>query len=180
LGSEYDLPFLIEKYQIMGGIVAIGDNWTRNLVVERVSKIVPEFKYVSVHIGAGSVVMPGAIINANAIVGNHCILNTNSSLDHDSFMDNFSSLAPKVCVGGNVIIGRASAICLGANIVANITIGEHSVIGAGSLVIRNISNLALVYGSPAKLIRKRIASEPYLAGKKNSSPRTTSRVVEKV
>jgi len=48
------------------------------------------------------------------------------------------------------------------------------------LVIRNIPNSVLVYGSPAKLIRKRIASEPYLSGKKNTSPRTTSRVVEKV
>lgn len=177
LGSEHDLPYLFEKYQLVGGIIAIGDNWTRNLVVERVLKIVPKFKFIStvhpsaevgkdVQIGMGSVVMPGVTINANSVIGNHCILNTNSSLDHDGYMNNFSSLAPNVCVGANFILGRASAICLGANIIENITIGEHTVIGAGSLVVGSITDNVLVYGAPAKIVRKRIASEPYLSGKK--------------
>jgi len=182
LGSEYDLPYLIEEHQLLGGIIAIGDNWTRNLVVERVRKIAPDFQYIKavhpnaevgkdVQIGIGSVVMPGVTINANAVIGDHCILNTNSSLDHDGFMNNYSSLAPNVCVGANLILGKGSAICLGANIIENITIGNHTVIGAGSLVVGNISDRVLVYGAPAKIIRKRIASEPYLSGKKNSSSR---------
>lgn len=183
LGSEHDLPFLIQKHQILGGIIAIGDNWTRNLVVQRVLKIAPKFNYISavhpnaelgkdVQIGMGSVVMPGVTINANAIIGNHCILNTNSSLDHDGFMSSFSSLAPNVCVGANFILGKGSAICLGSNIIENITIGSYTVIGAGSLVVGNIADHVLVYGAPAKIIRKRIASEPYLSGKKKSSPIT--------
>lgn len=180
LGSEYDLPLLIDKYQIFGGIVAIGDNWTRNLVVDRILKIVPEFNYISavhpsaqvgkdVQIGRGSVVMPGVTINANAIIANHCILNTNSSLDHDGFMNNFSSLAPNVCVGGNFILGKGSAICLGTNVIENITVGEHSVVGAGSLLVGNVSDCVVVYGAPAKMVRKRIPSEPYLSGNKNPS-----------
>ncbi|MFK7811110.1 MAG: acetyltransferase [Maribacter sp.] len=183
LGSEYDLPFLIEKYQLLGGIIAIGDNWTRSLVVERILKIAPKFNYISavhpnaqlgkdVQIGMGSVVMPGVTINANAVIGNHCILNTNSSLDHDGYMSNFSSLAPNVCVGANFILGKGSAICLGANIIENITIGPHAVVGAGSLVVGNVTDHVLVYGAPAKVIKKRIASEPYLSGKKTSSPVT--------
>ena len=180
LGSEYDLPFLIEKHQIYGGIVATGDNWIRNLIVDRILKIVPEFKYISavhpsaqvgkgVQIGRGSVVMPGVTINANAIIANHCILNTNSSLDHDGFMNNFSSLAPNVCVGGNFILGRGSAICLGTNIIENITVGEYSVVGAGSLLVANVSSCLVVYGAPAKIVRKRIPGEPYLSGNKKSS-----------
>lgn len=180
LGSEYDLPYLIEKHQISGGIVAIGDNWTRGLVVDRILKIVPEFNFVSavhpsaqvgkeVEIGKGSVVMPGVTINANSIIANHCILNTNSSLDHDGFMNNFSSLAPSVCVGGNFILGRGSAICLGSNVIENITVGEYSVVGAGSLLVGNVSSCLVVYGAPAKIVRKRIPSEPYLSGNKNNS-----------
>ena len=180
LGSEYDLPLLIEKHEIFGGIVAIGDNWIRNLVVDRILKIVPQFNYVGavhpnaqvgkdVRIGKGSVIMPGVTINANAIIGNHCILNTNSSLDHDGLMNNYSSLAPNVCVGGNFILGRGSAICLGTNIIENITVGEYSVVGAGSLLVGNVSSCLVVYGAPAKIVRKRIPSEPYLSGNKNSS-----------
>lgn len=184
LGSEYDLPFLIEKYQLHGGVIAVGDNWTRSVVVDKVLKIAPEFNFISVihpsaelgksvQIGVGSVVMPGVTINANTVIGSHCILNTNSSLDHDGFMCDFSSLAPNVCVGANFILGRGSAICLGANIIESITIGEHSVIGAGSLVVGNIADYVLVYGAPAKIIRTRIASEPYLAGGKKASSATS-------
>ena len=180
LGGEYDLPYLIDKYQIFGGLVAIGDNWIRNLVVDRILKIAPEFNYISavhpsaqigkdVQIGKGSVVMPGVTINANAIIAKHCILNTNSSLDHDGFMNNFSSLAPNVCVGGNFILGRGSAICLGTNVIENITVGEYSVVGAGSLLVGNVSSCVVVYGAPAKIVRKRIPSEPYLSGNKKSS-----------
>ena len=28
LGSEIDLPYLISRFNIIGGLVAIGDNWT--------------------------------------------------------------------------------------------------------------------------------------------------------
>ncbi len=188
LGNEYDLPELIEKYKIFGGIVAIGDNWTRSLVVDRILKIESQFNFISaihpnaqigkdVQIGNGSVIMPGVTVNANAIIARHCILNTNSSLDHDGFMNKFSSLAPNVCVGGNFILGRGSAICLGTNIIENITVGEYSVIGSGSLLVGNVSDCLLVYGAPAKIIRKRIPSEPYLSG--NSSSTTTFPLLSK-
>ena len=177
MGSENDLPYIIEVYRIIGGIVAIGDNCTRKRMVDNIMKIVPEFHFVStvhpnttigvdVTIGEGTVIMPGVIVNANAIIGNHCILNTYASLDHDSFMGNFSSLAPSVCTGGNFILGEGSAICLGANIIENITIGKHSVVGAGSLVIGNIGGHVLAYGSPAKKIRHRTSGEIYLSNRK--------------
>lgn len=179
LGSEYDLPYLIEKYNIVGGIVAIGDNWIRKMVVERICKIIPDFNFIStvhpkasigknVAIGRGSVVMPGVVVNTNSRVGNFCILNTNSSLDHDGIINDYASMAPGVCTGGNFVLGRYSAVCLGTNIIENITIGEHSVIGAGSLVVNDCASKLIVYGSPAKVIRKRIIGEQYLTGNKDN------------
>lgn len=179
LGNEQDLPSLAEKHQIFGGIIAIGDNCTRSELVDRIKKIAPNFKYITVvhpsaeigkdvEIGSGSVIMPGVTVNANANIGSHCILNTNSSLDHDGFMNHFSSLAPNVCIGANFILGKGSAICLGSNIIENITIGSYSVIGAGSLVVGNFGSNLLVYGSPAKIIRKRTSNEKYLGSNINT------------
>lgn len=180
LGSEYDLPSIMDVHRVIGGIVAIGDNWVRNMMVDRILQFKPEFRFINViHsnttigvdvvIGQGTVVMPGVVVNANATIGNHCILNTNASLGHDGFMGNYSSLAPRVCAGGNFILGEGAAIGLGTNIIENITIGEHTVLGAGSLVLRNIESYVLAYGSPAKKIRHRRSGESYLSGNKNST-----------
>ncbi len=177
LGSEKDLPLLIEKFNLFGGIVAIGDNWTRHTLVAKILSIAPNFNFIStihpnatigkdVTIGMGTVIMPGAIINANCNIGDFCILNTRSSLDHDSRMEEFSSLAPRVCTGGNLILRKYSAICLGANVIESITIDEHVVVGAGSLVVQDIESHVLVYGSPAKVIRRRSTGDKYLSATK--------------
>ena len=179
LGNEFDLPYLIDKYNISGGFVAVGDNWIRKNIVERIAGISPEFEFIStvhpsvilgrdVKIGNGVVVMPGVVINANTEVGDFCILNTFSSIDHDSIMQDYSSLAPRVCIGGSFNLGKFSAICLGAQIIESISIGEHTVVGAGSLVVRDLDSFVLSYGSPARVIRTRQEGEAYLSLAKNT------------
>ncbi|MFZ9004847.1 MAG: acetyltransferase [Robiginitalea sp.] len=180
LGTEFDLPVLIEQFNIEGGIVAVGDNWGRKEFVKRIRSIYPRFKFVSavhpsaiigkdVSIGLGSVILPGAILNANAFVGDHCILNTKSSLDHDSKMGSYSSLAPGAFTGGNVIIGQGTAICLGAKIIECVTIGDYSVIGSNSLVLKDIPHNSVAYGTPTQIIRQRTPWEPYLREKRESN-----------
>lgn len=175
LGSELALPELIDKFNIQGAILAIGNNWTRKDMVEKIYDIAPRLEYIStvhpsailgkdVNIGKGSVIMPGAIVNANSNIGDFCILNTNSSLGHDGIMKDFSSIASGVCTGGNLLLGRFSAISLGANIIEKISVGEHSVIGAGSLVVKDVDSFSVVYGAPARHIRSRNIEDPYLSG----------------
>ena len=113
--------------------------------------------------------MPGAIVNANSRIGDFCILNTNSSLGHDGNMENFSSIASGVCTGGNLLLGCFSVISLGVNVIENITVGEHSIVGAGSLVIDDVSAQSVVYGSPARFVRKRKTGDPYLSGDTGSA-----------
>jgi acetyltransferase-like isoleucine patch superfamily enzyme len=77
-------------------------------------------------------------------------------------MNDFSSLAPGVVTGGNVHIGKFSAIGLGAHIIHGIRIGEQVVVGAGSLVNKNLDSGKVYYGIPAKEIRTRVAGDKYL------------------
>ncbi|WP_405412962.1 acetyltransferase [Maribacter sp. Asnod1-A12] len=174
LGSESNLPFLINRFNIVGGIVAIGDNWTRKLIVDKILKISPNFSFINtvhpkaiigkdIRLGCGNVFMPGAIVNANSIIHDFCIINTNSSLGHDGVMDSYSSLAPSVCTGGSLKLGRFSAVSLGVNIVNGIEIGQHSVIGAGSLVVDHFGDNIVAYGSPARIVRERAIGEAYLS-----------------
>lgn len=173
LGYLEVLADLLVNGEIIGGIVAIGDNFTRRKVVKEIEKNFPNFQFITavhpsvikgnnVRIGKGSLIMPGVILNNNSGVGNHCILLTKSSLDHDSTIGDFSSLSPGVTTGGRVNIGHCSAIGIGANILHCKTIGDHCVIGGGALINKNVDDGSVAYGVPARIVKKRKKSEKYL------------------
>jgi sugar O-acyltransferase (sialic acid O-acetyltransferase NeuD family) len=173
LGKEEDLPELERAHDLKGAIIAIGDNFVRSQVAARVRQVAPNLAFVSaIHpsasiateasIGEGTVVMAGVCVNSCSSIGRFCILNTRSSLDHDSTLEDFASLAPGVTTGGNCHIGQYSAIGIGAVLLHGIDIGEHTVVGAGSLVTNPIQSLVVAYGSPATTIRNRKPGDKYL------------------
>lgn len=173
LGKEDTLENLFKSGEVMGGMITIGDNWTRYKMAEKIKSLAPEFPFVSaihpsailargVEIGAGSVLMAGVIVNSDSKIGGHCILNTRSSLDHDCELGDFSSLAPGVTTGGKVSIGAFSAISLGANIIHGVKIGEQTILGAGAVALKDIQSYCVAYGIPAQVIRKREAGDKYL------------------
>ncbi|MBP7496662.1 MAG: acetyltransferase [Bacteroidales bacterium] len=173
IGCDKDIIKIIKDYNINGGVIGIGDNQTRALVYKKIIKLIPDFNFIkcihpsaeigkNVRIGEGTVIMAGAVINSDSSIGKFCILNTKASLDHDGYMSDFSSLAPGVTLGGNVRIGNNTAVSLGANVIHKIKIGNHSVIGAGALVVKDIPDLVVAYGVPAKIIRKRKKGDIYL------------------
>jgi sugar O-acyltransferase (sialic acid O-acetyltransferase NeuD family) len=112
--------------------------------------------------GSGTVVMAQAAVNHGCRVGQGCIINTKASLDHNSVMEDFSSLAPGVTCGGLARIGCCSAVGLGADVLEKVAIGSHTVIGAGSLVNKDIGGNKVAYGVPVQVIRGRKSDEPYL------------------
>jgi acetyltransferase-like isoleucine patch superfamily enzyme len=54
-------------------------------------------------------------------------------------------------MGGTVTIGEKTWICVGSSIANNIKIGNNCVIGAGSVVLKDVPNNVLVAGVPAKI-----------------------------
>lgn len=173
LGKEKDLPELIKTHALKGAIVAIGDNFVRSKVAAHIKEISPDLPFVSavhpkasiateVSIGEGTVVMAGVSINPCSSVGRFCILNTNSSLDHDSILEDFASLAPGATTGGNCRIGQYSAVSIRAILIHGIHVGEHTVVGAGSLVMKSIESFVVAHGTPARAIRNRKQGEKYL------------------
>lgn len=56
---------------------------------------------------------------------------------------------------GNIVVGNDVWICYGAKILAGITIGDGAVIGAFSVVTKDVPPYAIVGGNPAKVIKYR-------------------------
>lgn len=162
-----------EFYGAKKGIVAIGDNYSRKMVVEKIKQIDKSFFFINaihpdavigknVKINNGTTIVAGAIINSNAVIGENCIINTNSSVGHDVKIGSFSSVAPGVSIGGNSRIGSLSTISMGSNVIQKVNIGNGTLVGAGSTVIKDLPDNVLAYGTPAKVIRKRKINEKYL------------------
>lgn len=173
LGTDDDLLQIADDFGVSHGIIAVGDNYRRDMIHRKILSLCPWFKFgTAVHpsaclaedvtVGEGSVLMAGSVINSGARIGRFCILNTNSSLDHDSEMEDFASLAPGVVTGGNVSIGTCSALGIGAIVKHGVLIGEHAVVGAGAIVMRDVSSFSVSYGQPCKFVRARVAGECYL------------------
>jgi acetyltransferase-like isoleucine patch superfamily enzyme len=53
----------------------------------------------------------------------------------------------------STLVKRGASIGSGATILANLVIGENALVGAGSVVTRDVPDNAIVAGNPAKLIR---------------------------
>lgn len=81
----------------------------------------------------------GVIIEENVQIGSHCSIYSVSTIDNNS---------GKVTLKNNCKIGSHSTILPG------ISIGKNSVIGAHSLVNRNIPDNVIAFGVPAKVVRK--------------------------
>jgi acetyltransferase-like isoleucine patch superfamily enzyme len=58
-----------------------------------------------------------------------------------------------VTIGRPIVIERNAWIAAGSTIVGGVTVGENSVIAAGSVVTRNVPANTLVGGNPARIIR---------------------------
>ncbi|MEC3908017.1 NeuD/PglB/VioB family sugar acetyltransferase [Tamlana sp. 2201CG12-4] len=173
LGTEKELPEIIATNDIYGGIIAIGDNWTRKKLYKEIVSSSENFRFITViHpdaviaenivIGHGTAIMAGVVINSSVTIGKQCIINTKSSIGHDVILKDFCSIAPGVTIGGEVKINKCTAISLGSNIIECIKIGKHTVIGAGALVNKNIEDFKTAYGVPVKNIKDRKKDDKYL------------------
>ena len=156
-----------------GFVIAIGDNFSREIAYRDLLAILPNAHFPMLShpsatissfasIGQGTVVLAQSYIGPNCRVGQFCILNTQASLDHDSELCDFSTLAPKVSTGGNVYVGRRSAVCIGATLKQRVRVGADSVIGAHSFLNSDVPDCSVVYGAPARIVRSRSPCDSYL------------------
>jgi sugar O-acyltransferase (sialic acid O-acetyltransferase NeuD family) len=173
LGAQDELPRLAREHDIAALALAVGDNWSRHRALERTKAMVPDLAFPSlVHPGArvargavlgeGAVVCAGAVVGPDARVGRFALVNTLAGLDHDSKLGDFASLAPGAVTGGSVDVGAFAAVGIGATVLHGRTVGEHAVVGAHSLVMKDVAPRTVAYGVPARFQRNREPGDPYL------------------
>lgn len=153
----------IERVSEFDGVtVAIGSNNIRLGIIRKlesencnniVTLIHPNATVcASAHIGAGTIVMAGAVVNPYSRIGKGCIVNSSSVVEHDCSLANGVHVSPGAIIAGGVSLGECSWIGAGAVLIQQVKIGRDVTIGAGSCVIRDIANAGVYIGSPASKV----------------------------
>lgn len=143
-------------------ICAIGNTKVRGSVISRISNsnvkfatlIDPSVIYSkSVNIGEGSIVCAGTILTVDINIGCHNIINLDCTVGHDSILDDFVTIYPSVNVSGNVYVGAYTELGTGTQIIQGMKISKYSIVGAGTVITKNVVNPSLVVGVPG-IIKK--------------------------
>lgn len=155
IGTTKDIEIYNKNYFIIG----IGNNSIRKKInnennLKLYTAIHPSAIIAQdVKIGTGSVIMAGVVINPGTVIGKNCIINTCSSLDHDNLLEDYVHISPGAHLAGTVSVKEGTWICTGATIINNITIAKNNIIGAGSVVIKDINEENGTYvGVPVKML----------------------------
>jgi sugar O-acyltransferase (sialic acid O-acetyltransferase NeuD family) len=144
IASDRDLPELAKscRYALVTvGQIGSAENRMRlyRLAVElgfELPAIVSPLAYVSRHavIGAGTIVMHGAIVNAGARLGDNCIVNTRALIEHDAAIEDHCHISTGAILNGNVRLGAGSFVGSGSTIREGVALGKACVVGMGVAV----------------------------------------------
>lgn len=176
--NHYDHPFMFDKYPILNTFelaqkylnqidnkftIGIGNPYLRKKIFDKftliggelVSTVSKDSKIgtFETNIGTGCNILHGVIISNSSTIGMGCILYFNSILTHDCVLGDFVEVSPSVNILGRSKIDSYTQIGSNTTILPDLEIGKNVIIGAGSVVTKNIPDNKLVYGNPAKIIK---------------------------
>lgn len=140
-------------------ITAIGDNELRKRIVDVVASRGGEFVtlihntsiiHTNAIIGEGCIIQPNTVIGADTIIGNNTYIQNATILGHDVQIGSFCRIDCNVMFVGGTKCDDFVTVHTGSVINHNVVIGNHSVVGACSFVIRKVKSGTKVFGNPAK------------------------------
>tara|TARA_A100001015_G_C15029878_1_gene732601 strand:+ start:1583 stop:2227 length:645 start_codon:yes stop_codon:yes gene_type:complete len=113
-------------------------------------KLISRFAYIheTAILGYGSIIYPGVKIMANVKIGSNCIVLPNTVINHDSSIGDYSIINSSCVINGNVNIGSKSFIGSMTSIKERINIISKTTIGMSSVVLSDIQESGVYYGSP--------------------------------
>lgn len=108
----------------------------------------------NVHLGEGVLIAPRAVIAPNVYLDDHAVVNRSSVVGHEVRIGKYALIAPAVALAGSCRIGDYCNIGMNASVLDSVEVNKWSVVGAGSVVTKDIPEGVVAFGSPARIIRE--------------------------
>lgn len=150
------------KSQELNVVSAIGNPIIKKKVMDRLKgskNVYPVLIHPSVIysdkviFGEGSIICAGNIITVNIEIGKHVIINLDCTIGHDAILGDYTTVLPSVNISGFVKTEECVSIGTGSAIIQGVSVGRNTVIGAGSVVVKDLPKNCTAVGSPAKPIK---------------------------
>ncbi len=107
----------------------------------------------SVVVGQAVYILPSTSIMPFSKIGNDTMISMGVNIAHHVFIDNGCFFSQGVNVGASMEIQKQAYIGIGATIMTGVkVVGANCLVGAGSVVIRDIPSYEKVVGNPARTI----------------------------
>lgn len=121
-------------------------------------------------IGAFVEIQKNATVGSNCKVSSHTFICEGVTIEDDVFIGHgvtfINDIYPRATTsGGNLqteadwkvektVIKKGASIGSGATILARVTVGENAIVGAGTVVTKDIPANTIVAGNPARVLRR--------------------------
>ena len=164
IGRFGDLPMLKERYGIEAVYCPLGDNKRRVQILDFARELgysTPNFIHSSVRIApevqiapVGVYILQSTQIMPYVIIERDVMISSGSNIVHHSRLSQGTFISNGVNFGANVIAKKFAYVGMGATVMTGVkSIGEDCLIGAGTVVIKDVPDNAVVAGVPARIIR---------------------------
>jgi len=104
-------------------------------------------------IGKGCIIHNNAAVSWDITLGNFVTCQSTCILGHDIVVEDYCHIGSFSMLGGNSRISSLTVLHPGSIILPHVNVGENCVVGAGSVVIKNVKPGTTVYGNPAKVLK---------------------------
>jgi len=140
------------------GVGSVKDNTLRKRIFEKLKFVgfdIPSLVHPAaiiagnVQLQEGVHVMAGAIVQVDVQVGENTIINTGAQLDHGCQVGSHVHIAPGAVFSGDCKVEDEAFVGVGATVIHGRVLGKGCVVGAGSVVVKDVEEGQLVKGVPA-------------------------------
>lgn len=151
---------LREREESLAVVCAVGASVTRQKILEQIldntklefpNLIDPSVQMSKrIDMGRGNIICAGNILTVDITMGDFNIVNLDCTVGHDVVFDSYITVYPSVNISGCVEIGEKVELGTGSQIIQGIHIVEDTIVGAGTVVVRNLAEAGTYVGVPAK------------------------------